>query len=111
MKVLVCGGRDFNDYKLVCNTLGLYVISEIIHGCAAGADSLAGDYACEMEIPATVYRADWKQHGKSAGPKRNRQMLDENPDVELVIAFAGGVGTKNMIDYAKTKGVTVREIR
>lgn len=40
-----------------------------------------------------------------AGPMRNRQMLDEKPD--LVVAFAGGSGTRNMIDIARRAGVKV----
>jgi UDP-N-acetylmuramoylalanine-D-glutamate ligase len=53
-----------------------------------------------------AFPADWKTHGKAAGPKRNRQMLDDaKPD--LVVAFPGGRGTDDMVNKAKSRGVPV----
>jgi len=49
MKILVCGGRDFNDYDLLhmymCTINGATSNSVIIHGAAKGADSLADKWA------------------------------------------------------------------
>jgi hypothetical protein len=57
------------------------------------------------------YPADWDRYGKGAGPIRNKQMLDENPDIEMVIAFhtnlTNSKGTKNMIDRAKRRNIKV----
>ena len=110
MKVLVCGGRDFNDLDLLCEELtDLWDdgVEAIIHGGARGADSLAGEYARLFGIEEIVFPADWKQHGRSAGPIRNRQMLNEGkPD--LVVAFPGGRGTANMIEQARAAGVEVK---
>lgn len=110
MKVLVCGGRDFSDVHLLSVTLGAILegagITEIIHGGASGADTLAGRYAVRKGIPVTVFPADWKAHGKAAGPIRNAQMLSEGrPD--MVVAFKGGRGTDDMIRQAKAAGVAV----
>ncbi len=109
MKVLVCGGRDFNDYKTIKETLDAYSnITEIIHGAARGADTLGGRYGRETGIPVTEFPADWEAYGKAAGVVRNRRMLDERP--ELVVAFPGGRGTQNMIDQATKAGVPVKVI-
>lgn len=110
MRVLVCGGRDLEDYKYVERILNsyhfFYGFSCLIHGGAYGADNLAGVWAQQHEIPMEVYPADWKQHGKAAGPIRNKQMLDEGkPDI--VIAFPGGKGTANMVDQAHNAGIEV----
>jgi hypothetical protein len=110
MRVLVCGGRNFNDPLTLGSWLGGihkdHGISLLIHGGASGADRMAGEFAKWQGIPVQEYPADWAKHGKAAGPIRNRQMLDEGkPD--LVIAFPGGRGTANMIDQARTSGVRV----
>lgn len=109
MKVLVCGSRDFTDYELLEKTLNAYGdITEIIHGAARGADTLAGRYGEENDKSVQRYPALWDQYGKRAGPIRNTQMLREGqPD--LVIAFRGpnSRGTQNMITQARKAGVEV----
>ena len=108
-KVLVCGGRDYNDRETVRRTLGRIKPAEIIHGAARGADTLAGEYAREREIPCRRFPADWQRHGRSAGFVRNRQMLDEGkPD--LVVAFPGGPGTRNMVKTALERGFPVKTV-
>lgn len=105
-RVIVCGGRDFDDYNLLKSYLDTHEISTIIHGNARGADSLADRYARENAIDRIVYPANWEGHGKSAGFIRNSMMLNHGkPD--KVIAFPGGRGTEMMIDIAKKAGVEV----
>jgi hypothetical protein len=84
-------------------------IGEIIHGAAAGADTLAGDWAAERGVPVRLFRANWEKHGRAAGPIRNRQMLDEGKP-EIVIAFPGGCGTRNMVRQAIARCVRVTEV-
>lgn len=111
MKVLICGGRNYNDYETLEKILDSYPISTIICGGASGADTMAEFYGrMKDNVKVEVYQADWEKYGKSAGPRRNRKMLDDNPDVELVIAFPGGRGTHNMIDYAASKNIKVIKI-
>jgi hypothetical protein len=114
MRVLVCGGRHFADAALLNRTLDeLHAqaqITEIIHGEARGADKLAGNWARIRMVPVKTFPANWRKHGNSAGPIRNRQMLREGrPD--LVIAFPGGDGTADMMEQARAAHVEVREIR
>jgi hypothetical protein len=82
----------------------------IIHGDAPGADMIAGKYANDMGFKVAPYPADWKQYGGNAGPIRNTQMLDENPDVDAVFSFmsrAGSTGTQDCITKAVQRGVQV----
>lgn len=113
MKVLVCGGRYFNDDELLFDTLNKICdqtpITKIINGGANGADYLATVWANNYKIPYTVYPANWDQHGYAAGPIRNSEMLKENPD--LVVAFAGGKGTQDMINKAKKANIKVLEVK
>lgn len=112
MKILVCGGRDYSDKEKVKSVLLEINPKCVIQGGAPGADSLAKEVAIHASIECIEYKADWKKYGKRAGPIRNRQMLDENPDIELIVAFHENIesskGTKDMVTYAKTKGYKVR---
>lgn len=113
MRVLVCGGRKFADCELVWRTLDQMQAEHgpltIIQGGATGADFLAREWAYKQKRGGLInVPADWEQHGKSAGPIRNKAMLKENPD--LVIAFVGGNGTANMVRQAEKAGLEVRRI-
>lgn len=82
---------------------------KIITGGASGVDTVAIDWAVVNWCEFAEYKADWKKHGKAAGPIRNKLMLDkEEPNV--VVAFQGGSGTANMIKLAKEKNIQVIEI-
>jgi hypothetical protein len=107
MIILVCGGRDFTDYQMVCDTLSnIPDITRVVHGDARGADTLAGMWARANKITEAPYPANWTLHGKSAGPKRNQQMLDSEP-VDMVVSFPGGRGTADMVRRATQKGIPV----
>jgi hypothetical protein len=112
LRVLVCGGREFKNRSFLFATLDKFHADTpfdcVIHGAARGADTLAGDWAKERGVQLVVFPADWKRHGRIAGPLRNRQMLIHGkPDV--VIAFAGGTGTADMIAQARRARVPVEE--
>ena len=111
MRVLVCGGRDNSDTAFihwVLNTLhAKKAITLVIHGCATGADSIGEQWSAQID-GCTSYGvpADWKKHGSRAGPIRNRLMLEYGkPD--LVVAFEGGAGTRDMTTAATAAGVKV----
>lgn len=112
MRVLVCGGRDFDDSRLMYRVLdALYLDrdSTLIHGDARGADRMAQRWAEERALWIESYPADWESHGKAAGFIRNQQMLDEGkPD--LVVAFPGGKGTAMMVELASKAGVPVIQV-
>lgn len=113
MKILICGGRDFDDDDLFSDEMAklwrVYGNFEIISGMARGADMMAARYGWENNHKVHEFPADWNKHGRAAGPIRNQQMLDEGkPD--LVVAFPGGKGTAHMIRIAKAAGVEVDEI-
>lgn len=112
-RVLVCGGRDFADARLMAAELArlhwLRGITCVIHGAAKGADRLAADWATGMGISTEAYPADWNAYGRRAGPLRNARMLVEGrPD--LVVGFPGGRGTADMLRRAREAGVEVIEV-
>jgi hypothetical protein len=109
MRVLVTGGRDYNDLGNVAQVLGKLQetsgITCIIEGGARGADALAAAWAREKGVEVIHCPADWSR-GRAAGPMRNTSMLrDHHPD--LVVAFKGGRGTADMVGKAEKAGVKV----
>ena len=109
MTALVCGGRDYRDYKRLCAVLGVLGPTVVVHGGARGADSLAGAWAASHGVPSRVYKADWKKHGKAAGVIRNGEML-EGAAPDVVVAFPGGRGTADMVRRARAARVEVVEV-
>jgi len=109
MKVLVTGGRKYNDSDSLRRALDhLHAqtpFTLLIHGGASGADRLAAAWAASAGVPIREFPADWNRYGNSAGPRRNREMLAFGPD--LVVAFPGGTGTQDMVGIATAAGVRV----
>lgn len=130
--VIVCGSRDWTDAKTIervlydelleCGDEPLVIIEgQCPHG---GADIIAGEWA-DMHhddgVARVPYPANWKRHGRSAGPRRNQAMLDYllarlNHDCHgiEVIAFHDDLessrGTKDMVDRAHKAGVSWRVV-
>jgi hypothetical protein len=114
MRVLVCGGRDFDDQIAVWTALdelrqrAPHDALTIIQGGASGADKMARDWCAARKVPCINVPADWKKHGRAAGPIRNQKMLDEHvPD--LVLAFPGGRGTADMVFRAQNACIPVEQ--
>lgn len=112
LRVLVCGGRDYQDRTTVYRELDklhlFHGIAAIITGAADGADSIADDWARKYGVQNHRFPAEWNRYGAAAGPIRNKRMLDEAyPD--LIVAFPGGRGTANLMEQARRRGVRVLE--
>ena len=113
-KILFCGDRNYRNKNAIWNVMR-DLIEEFgkftaIHGDARGADKLSGEVAEEFNLKVEKYPADWNKYGKFAGPIRNREMLDQRPD--LVIAFhpfiSNSKGTKDCISEARKRKIEVR---
>jgi len=129
MRILVCGGRTYDDRDLVWRTLDDYQRHygsiTIIQGGATGADALAKEWCYRqpnvtlISVPANwgdlshpdaliCTRADGSKYDANAGIRSYAEMLDEKPD--LVLAFPGNKGTRDMLrraEDAKKKGMPI----
>lgn len=115
-KVIVAGGRDFEDYDYLSTTLDelfndtrLFRNKEeikIVSGMAKGADMLAIRYADERRMTKILFPANWKLYPRSAGFLRNEDMLSV---ATHLIAFWDGNshGTQHIIEEARKKGISV----
>lgn len=65
MRLLVCGGRDYDDFRKMTEILNEFrdkrIISIIIHGNARGADKLAGMWAKQKGVHTAVVDALWDE--------------------------------------------------
>ena len=113
IRVCICGGRKYSHkekvYKILDKLLTIRSDFVIITGGCTGADSHAIEWAKEHGQEYETYYADWKKHKRAAGPIRNRQMLGLG--IQLLIAFPGNNGTKDMIDICKKAGVKVLKVK
>lgn len=110
-RVLICGGRSFDDqqyFNAVMEAVQPFFAPYfcVIHGGANGADKMAGRWAMLNGYPLIVMPANWNHYQQTAGPIRNRWMLDwTTPD--CVIALPGGRGTDNMVKLARDRKIVV----
>jgi len=119
VKILVTGGRDYEDYDKFCQVMDRFSpesrqyrfeqVTHIIHGGAKGADAMADRWARDNGVQPVRVDALWDIHGRAAGPIRNKAMLDllDKKD-DGVIAFPGGAGTASMVAIAQAAGVQVQ---
>ena len=119
VRIIVAGGRDFNNYILLSQTLDAilkrYTFSEmqIVSGCCRGADALGEQYARKHGIPIKRFPADWLVYGKAAGPIRNRKMAEYAAECDgMLVAFWDGKsrGTASMIRLAEKYELQIKTI-
>lgn len=108
MRVIIAGARDFWHVQTVYNAIqeSGFDVTECVHGCAPGVDTVAGVIASEMSIPIREFPADWERHGKAAGPIRNGHMA-QSADALIALWRGNRGGTWNMITQAVAKGLKV----
>jgi hypothetical protein len=91
VRVLVTGSRGWSHRDIIAYELGRVApgdnITLISGGCPTGADRIAEMYAEALGWEVEIHPADWRTHGKAAGPIRNAEMVASAPDVCL--AFIG----------------------
>ena len=104
MKLAIVGSRDYSDYSFFSVQIEQFLAGRrpdlIISGGASGIDSLAERYAREHDLPLQVFAADWRRFGKSAGPRRNTQIVDAATHL-LAFPSATSVGTYDSVRIAQ----------
>lgn len=104
-KIIIAGGRDFNDYELLKAKMDFFLKNKIkegikiyiVSGVAKGSDSLGERYARERGYSIISFPANWDRYGLRAGYLRNAEMLAE---ANAAVVFWNGTskGSKHMID-------------
>lgn len=99
-KVIISGSRHGRPNQELTEAIAHagFEITEVVHGGASGVDAQADQLARALDIPVTIFRPDWKNLGKAAGPMRNRRIAGY---ADALIALDGGDGTADMIRAAR----------
>lgn len=107
----VTGGRRFTDEKFVWDCLTDFMVQSgplavMINGMAReGVDLFAYNWANRVGLDVREFPADWDRYGEAAGPIRNQEMIDLNPDMEVLLVFPGGSGTRDMTKRCRKAGI------
>lgn len=111
MKIAVSGSRGVvigTDLlaRLMSYLTPLSEVTILTGDCVRGADLAARKLAACRNRPIQVFEADWEEHGKSAGPIRNRAMIEE-ADALVAVWDGKSRGTGGTIELARRKGIPV----
>jgi hypothetical protein len=114
--LLVTGSRSITDEALVVYALEQTLhdlggtVARLIHGGAAGVDTLAGKWAERRGIPTSVVRPHFDQgRGNRAYLERDAAMVDMATHV-VAIWDGQSRGTQYTFEYARTKGNLIEPI-
>lgn len=111
MRVLICGDRNWTQFEPIEREIEkLPKGSVVIQGEAKGADTIAKIVAKKYKLDVISFPANWRKYGKSAGPIRNTQMINEG-DPQEVWAFHADIksskGTADMVKQARLHNIPV----
>lgn len=121
MRILITGSRTWTDYitieeafshcmKVYTAERGRWGNVVVVSGaCPTGADAICESIAFRLGCEIERHPADWKTHGKSAGFKRNAEMVALGADVCLAFIKDGSKGATHTANLAEKSGImTVR---
>lgn len=122
MRILVTGSRDWpeEDRHLVTDALKDITDSFeeatagngkpwnptlVVGDCLTGVDLYAFVFWSSRRWPIEMRKAEWQTYGKSAGPRRNQEMVDSG--VSFCVGFAKGEsrGTRGCVRFAQEAGI------
>lgn len=130
LRILITGSREFKDTDAIAKALikaiedyGTHLLVNtgphkvptvlwdkitVVHGGARGADTIAGRIASAWGMDVEQHPADWRWHGRAAGPIRNSEMVQLGADVCLAFPLGRSPGTRNCMQLAEAAGIPVR---
>ena len=114
MIAVVAGGREFkpsHPYAWGLRKLLLeHQIRIMRHGGCRGADEWCGRVAARLGLEVEVWKAQWEEFGRKAGPWRNRRMIWGPPLADYCFRLPGGRGTENCVRQAREFDVPVLDV-
>lgn len=126
MRMIIAGGRDYGiqtydanglvidsnfnqaDSDFVAQIIEKYEITEIVDGCALGADRCGRNFAKNIGWDSIKFPAAWGKYGRSAGMRRNKEMAEY---ADILLIFIGGKGTAGMVKIAQQQGLLIIDKR
>lgn len=122
MRILVTGSRTWDDEatieKAIADAISwgaanwLITTNDevtVVHGAARnGADDIAESLCVMGDIRTEKHPADWSRFGKSAGFKRNAEMVSLGADICLAFIKDGSPGATHAAALAEQAGIPTR---
>ena len=112
MRILVTGSRDWDDEEAIFTAFYPYFSEIKDHilvsgGCPNGADMMAEHLWLQYGGTLERHPADWKQFGKSAGFRRNAEMVELGADICLAFIKNQSKGASMTAGLAFQNGIPV----
>jgi len=120
IRILITGSRTWTNTRTLDDALlnawhdatqvyGPSTAIVIVHGaCPRGADSYADAWATRQDrqyVSVEPHPADWKNHGRGAGFRRNAEMVQCGADLCLAFIKDGSSGATHTADLAEQHGI------
>ena len=113
-RLLVTGSRTWHDVRVIEQALAVILDRHpegvlLVHGaCPRGADAIAAAYAVRTPGYRTeAHAADWGRYGRSAGYRRNAEMVALGADGCAAFIRGGSPGSTHAVRLARTAGIPV----
>lgn len=112
-RILITGSRDWSNRETIAKALGVALVTSkadgiptlVLGACPSGADAIAEEVWEDWGLQVERHPADWKRHGKAAGPIRNQQMVDLGADLCIAFRKDFSRGTTHCANAATMAGI------
>lgn len=112
IRLALVGSRSWQDEAIVRAHVRAAALGgwTVVTGCATrGVDAMVRAAAEEQGVTLEVFRADWKRHGRKAGPIRNAEIA-AYADTMVAFMRGGSRGTTNAVASMRRAGKPVRVV-
>lgn len=112
-RILITGSRSWpDDDQVLPETIARlwlrYPLAVLVHGgCPKGADAQAGRIWSKLGGRVEVHVAQWDTYGRSAGIRRNQEMVDAGADICLAFIRDGSAGASHCAARAEAATIPV----
>lgn len=118
VRLLLTGSRDWTDWELLGAKLAEWRPAVVVHGGCypridpetgrrpwVSADWLGHLWCRRNGVPDEPWPADWRTHGRGAGPLRNAAMVHAGADVCLAFILNRSAGASGCAELAEKAGI------
>lgn len=110
-RIVVTGGRNYDDWAMVQEVLNRFAPKEVYVGdCPTGVDKMVAEWCDHRKVNYKIFVANWNKLGKKAGPMRNAEMCRSAGSEATVIAFPGNKGTNDCVRTAVSYNMIVMRV-
>lgn len=107
MRVIIAGSRHLTNVQ---DVIDFYLQNSLdkIECIVCGMAAEGMQWGLRNGYPIKEFHADWKTHGKAAGPKRNAEMAKFGTHL-LLIWDGKSRGSANMLQNAELRNLIIRQ--